>query len=142
MLLLASACTLRPDPINVDQNIVTVENRTSRDWRNVIVTVNDHFSGGAPLLAAGGRLTAPLTKFQTVRTALRLVAEEREESRVTAMTPAELLCDSSWILAGRTINPSAWACPGAWRLAAGGWRLAAGGAVAAGGWRLAVAISG
>jgi hypothetical protein len=65
MLLLASACTRRPDPINVDENVVTVENQTSRDWRHVIVTVNDHFSGGAALLAAGGRLTAPLTQFQT-----------------------------------------------------------------------------
>jgi hypothetical protein len=65
VLLLAPACSPRLDPITVHENIVTVENRTSRDWRDVIITVNDHFRGGAPLLAAGGRLTAPLSQFQT-----------------------------------------------------------------------------
>jgi len=64
-LLLATACSPITDPIRVQENMVTIENRTSRDWHNVIVTVNDHFRGGAPLLAAGGRLTAPLTQFQT-----------------------------------------------------------------------------
>ena len=42
-----------------------VQNQTSRDWRNVIITVNDHFRGGTPLLAAGAQLTAPLSQFQT-----------------------------------------------------------------------------
>ena len=60
-----AACSPRPDPIAVRDNTVHVENQTSRDWRNVVVTVNDHFRGGAPLLAAGGRLTAPLSQFQT-----------------------------------------------------------------------------
>ena len=30
-----------------------------------VITVNDHFRGGAPTLAPGGRLTAPLSGFQT-----------------------------------------------------------------------------
>ena len=42
-----------------------VENQTSRDWRNVVITVNDHYRGGAPTLLPGGRLTAPLSQFQT-----------------------------------------------------------------------------
>ena len=42
-----------------------VQNQTSRDWRNVIVTVNDHFRGGTPLLVAGAQLIAPLSQFQT-----------------------------------------------------------------------------
>ena len=45
--------------------MVVVENLTPREWRNVKVTVNDHFSGGAPVLLPGGRLTAPLSQFQT-----------------------------------------------------------------------------
>jgi hypothetical protein len=61
----AAGCSGPRDPIIVDEGIVTVENQTSRDWRNVRVTVNYHFTGGAPLLAAGGRLTAPLSQFQT-----------------------------------------------------------------------------
>lgn len=63
--LLGAACTPRPGPINVAENVVTIQNQTSRDWRNVRVTVNDHFSGGTPLLAAGSQLTAPLSQFHT-----------------------------------------------------------------------------
>jgi hypothetical protein len=64
-VLLAAACKPRLDPITVSENIVIVENQTSRDWRNVVITVNDHFRGGAPALAAHGRLNAPLSQFQT-----------------------------------------------------------------------------
>ena len=65
LALCAAACSRGPDALTVAENQVVVRNQTSADWRNVVVTVNDHFRGGAPLLAAGGRLTAPLTQFQT-----------------------------------------------------------------------------
>jgi hypothetical protein len=65
LLLLAAACSDKRDPITINGGIVTVDNYTSHEWRNVMVTVNDHFHGGAPRLAAGSRLTAPLTQFQT-----------------------------------------------------------------------------
>jgi hypothetical protein len=61
----AAACSVPRDPINVDEGHVTIENQTARDWRNVRVTINDHFSGGAARLEAGGRLNAPLSQFQT-----------------------------------------------------------------------------
>jgi hypothetical protein len=64
-LALAAACDAPRDPILVDEGMVTVENMTPRQWRNVRVTVNDHFSGGTPVLEPGGRLTAPLSQFQT-----------------------------------------------------------------------------
>jgi hypothetical protein len=60
-----AACSRPAAPIIVRDNTIHVENQTSRDWRNVVVTVNDHFRGGVPALAAGGRLTAPLGQFQT-----------------------------------------------------------------------------
>jgi hypothetical protein len=59
------ACEIPRDPIVVDEGMVTVENMTDREWRNVRVTVNDHFSGGVASLLPGGRLTAPLSQFQT-----------------------------------------------------------------------------
>jgi hypothetical protein len=65
MLLLVPACTPRLDPIRIQEHLVIIQNQTSRDWRNVIITVNDHFRGGTPLLAAGAQLTAPLSQFQT-----------------------------------------------------------------------------
>jgi hypothetical protein len=63
--LLFAACDVPRDSIVVDEGMVTVENQTSREWRNVKVTVNDHFSGGVSVLLPGGRLNAPLSQFQT-----------------------------------------------------------------------------
>ena len=65
VLGLAVACSRPNDPIVIRDNTLHIENQSSRDWSNVVVTVNDHFRGGVPTLAAGGRLTAPLSQFQT-----------------------------------------------------------------------------
>jgi hypothetical protein len=65
LALLVPACAETPEPITLDQGTVVVLNQTSSDWRNVVITVNDHFRGGTPTLAAGGRMAAPLTQFQT-----------------------------------------------------------------------------
>ena len=65
LLLVSAGCDVPRDPIVVDEGMVTVENLTERNWRNVKVTVNDHFMGGVAELEAGGRLTAPLSQFQT-----------------------------------------------------------------------------
>jgi hypothetical protein len=62
--VIVSSCGRR-DPIRLEDGTIIVENQTSRPWRNVVITVNDHFRGGAQLLAAGGRMTAPLSGFQT-----------------------------------------------------------------------------
>jgi hypothetical protein len=64
-LFVVAGCSAPRDPIVIDEGIITIENQTARDWRNVKVVVNYHFAGGAPLLAAGGRLQAPLSGFQT-----------------------------------------------------------------------------
>ena len=64
-LMLVAACDVPHEPIVVDEGQVTVENSTPREWRNVKVTVNDYFNGGAAVLLPGGRLTAPLSQFET-----------------------------------------------------------------------------
>jgi hypothetical protein len=53
------------EAISIDGGTIVVENRTEREWRNVVVTVNDHFHGGTRSLAPGGRLTAPLSQLET-----------------------------------------------------------------------------
>jgi hypothetical protein len=63
--LLSSACSPPPPPIALSEGTVVVQNQTRREWRNVIVTVNDHFRAGAASLAPGGRLLAPRGQFQT-----------------------------------------------------------------------------
>ena len=65
ILVAAAACSTPRDPIVVDGGNITIENLTQRDWRNVKVTVNYHFSGGTPELKAGGRMMAPAGQFQT-----------------------------------------------------------------------------
>ena len=63
--LAVGACSVPRESIVVEEGMITVENQTSTEWRNVRVTVNDHFGGGVASLAPGGRLNAPLSQFQT-----------------------------------------------------------------------------
>lgn len=68
LLVVAAAvggCTIPRDPIVVDEGMISIENQTARDWRNVKVTVNYHYSGGTPMLQAGGRLTTQVSQLQT-----------------------------------------------------------------------------
>jgi hypothetical protein len=65
MGLLAAACSSERDPIIYTEGTLIVENQTDRDWRNVVVTINDYFHGGAATLPARGRMTAPMSEFQT-----------------------------------------------------------------------------
>lgn len=60
-----AACSAPRDSIVVDEGVVTLENQSDVEWRNVRITVNHHFTGGVPVLAAGARLNAPLSQFQT-----------------------------------------------------------------------------
>jgi hypothetical protein len=64
-LLGISACSDPPPPISVGEGMVTVENQTDQDWKEVLITVNDHFRGFVPVLKAQGRANAPLNQFST-----------------------------------------------------------------------------
>ena len=64
-IAIAAAFCTRADPIAIEERTLVLRNDTSRDWKNVRITVNDHFVGGAPVLAAHGRMSAPLSQFQT-----------------------------------------------------------------------------
>ncbi len=64
-LLVAIGCSEeKRDPISVGDGSIIVENQSDQEWRNVLITVNDHFRGGARTLAARGRLNAPLSQFE------------------------------------------------------------------------------
>jgi hypothetical protein len=65
VMLAAAACSTPRDPLIVEDGLIAVENQTSREWRNVTIRVNDHFTGGVPVLAAGGHVNASLSQFQT-----------------------------------------------------------------------------
>lgn len=65
LMVLAGGCAAPRDSIVLEEGLLSVENQTDDEWRSVRVTINDHFSGGVPSLAAGGRMTAQLSQFQT-----------------------------------------------------------------------------
>lgn len=64
-LALLSGCSKPEPPITVREGSVTVLNQTNNDWKNVLITVNDHYRGVVPLLRAEGRANAPLSQFTT-----------------------------------------------------------------------------
>lgn len=60
-----AACSEIQEPIVVEDGSVTIQNLSDSDWKDVRITVNDHFNGGVRSLAAGQRLNAPLSQFQS-----------------------------------------------------------------------------
>lgn len=58
-------CRGKPEPIRLNGRTLVVENQTKSDWRNVTVTVNGYYRGGAASLAAGGQLDAGLSSLVT-----------------------------------------------------------------------------
>jgi hypothetical protein len=65
LLVGLAGCSTPPPPISVGENMVTVLNQTDQDWKDVLITVNDHFRGVVPVLKAEGRANAPLSQFTT-----------------------------------------------------------------------------
>jgi hypothetical protein len=65
LLLVCAACAKSRDPIVIRDGMLVLENQSTHEWRNVRVTINDHFSGGVHSLMPGGLMTAPLRDFQT-----------------------------------------------------------------------------
>jgi hypothetical protein len=60
-----TACQKVRDPIVIKDGMLVLENQTAREWRDVRVTINDHFSGGVRSLRPGGLMNAPLRQFET-----------------------------------------------------------------------------
>jgi hypothetical protein len=60
-----ASCSKPEPPISVSEGMVTVINQTDEDWKDVLITVNDHFRGFVPVLKAEGRANAPLSQFNT-----------------------------------------------------------------------------
>ncbi len=62
--LAAIACRETPhEPITLDGNFVTVDNRTTQEWRNVEVWLNHFYRATAPSIPAGSRFRAPMSLF-------------------------------------------------------------------------------
>jgi hypothetical protein len=51
------------DPLHLDGNILTVDNRTSTDWTSVEIWLNTYYRVTAASIPAGSRFQAPLDIF-------------------------------------------------------------------------------
>jgi hypothetical protein len=66
LLVAASAwgCSSTPkDPLQLDRNILTVDNRTSSDWTNVEIWLNTYYRITTHSIPAKTRFQAPLDTF-------------------------------------------------------------------------------
>ena len=62
--VLAAGCAkVSPDPLQLDRNILTVDNRTSNDWTNVEVWLNTYYRVTVRSIPAQSRFQAPLDTF-------------------------------------------------------------------------------
>jgi hypothetical protein len=61
---IASACSEPPkDPMTLEGNRLTVDNRSSRDWNNVEIWLNTHYRVTTPSIPASGRFQVQLDSF-------------------------------------------------------------------------------
>jgi hypothetical protein len=64
VVAIASACGEPPsDPLALDGTFLTVDNRTSQEWKNIEVWLNTYYRVTTPSLPPGGRFQAPLDVF-------------------------------------------------------------------------------
>ena len=63
-VVVAGGCAERPtDPLQLDRNILTVDNRTSENWTNVEIWLNSYFRITVASIPAKSRFQAPLDTF-------------------------------------------------------------------------------
>lgn len=61
---LALGCSRPPvDPLRLDRNILTVDNRTSQDWTSVEIWLNSYYRVTTSSIPAKGRFQVPLDAF-------------------------------------------------------------------------------
>ena len=61
---LAAGCTkIPPEPLTLEGNLLTIDNRTKQEWSNVEVWLNTYYRITAKSIPPGGRLQAPLDMF-------------------------------------------------------------------------------
>jgi hypothetical protein len=63
-LSLAGSCAKPPaEPLRLEGNMLTVDNRTSSDWTQVEIWLNTYYRVTTAAIPAGGRFQAPLDVF-------------------------------------------------------------------------------
>jgi hypothetical protein len=66
VVVLGAACSGRPpDPIQLQQNLLTVSNQSRQDWSDVEIWLNTYFRVAVPSIPAGSRFQTTLDTFVT-----------------------------------------------------------------------------
>ena len=60
---IAGPDTTSKEPITLDGNFVTVDNRTNQEWRRVEVWLNHYYRTTVDSMPAGSRLRTPMSRF-------------------------------------------------------------------------------
>jgi hypothetical protein len=97
----AASCRERPEALVVDSGRIVVSNLTSETWTDIEVWLNGYYKAQARELPPGGRLDAPLLRFQNGFG--RYFDPKREpirEVRATAKTPTGQKLEFRWPPAG------------------------------------------
>jgi hypothetical protein len=64
MAIAMGGCSKPPvEPLKLDGNMLTVDNRSSRDWSHVEIWLNTYYRVTAASIPAGGRAQVPLDAF-------------------------------------------------------------------------------
>ena len=63
VLLLASACSPRPERITIEGRTITVYNDSGERWNAVEVWVNDHYRATRDTIAPGERFVMPVDRL-------------------------------------------------------------------------------
>ena len=61
--LFASACSQPVEPLKLEGNMLTVDNRTTQEWKDVEVWLNTYYRVTAASIPPNGRFQAPLDTF-------------------------------------------------------------------------------
>jgi len=63
--LLTAGCAGAPagEPLKLEDNTLTVDNRTTQEWRGVEIWLNTYYRVTTPSIVAGARFQAPLDTF-------------------------------------------------------------------------------
>jgi len=63
--VMAAGCSTKraEDPLKLEGNLLTVDNRSSQEWRAVEIWINTHYRVTTNSIPAGGRFQVPLDAF-------------------------------------------------------------------------------
>src|SRR5438552_2356599 len=59
----AGCVDIPPDPLQLDRGMLTVNNHTRSDWKDVEIWINQYFRVTVPTIAARSRFQVPLDSF-------------------------------------------------------------------------------